>query len=599
MRKQNEPRRGTSWGVITCIALSSSVSLAEENEKPASPPLEPLVVSALRFPQEASSVTSAVMVWEPDQLVDEGIYQLRDALNQSPGVISTSTAGQTGASSSLFIRGSRTIDSQLVVDGMRFSDSNNPLGNILASGRAFTVGRLEVLRGPHGAIYGGNATGGVLWMETPRGSGDHSGSWMVEGGSFDSLASYARFQGSEGSFSYHLSGGYEETQNDGPAMDFHQASQALRVENVVDETWTIGSTFRMVDSYYNNTGASDEYFDALLGTVYANAVFSDIWKARFQAGYLQDSYDSDSAFGNYGTDAESYALSTDHAVDLVEGLRLLTGAFYQDTEFSNTIGVDDARSRFGGHAVLEWNSMESLTHHAALRWEDYDEFGSEWTWRWGTSWETSKGGPVLRGGVGTSFRPPSFLDLYGSSFGAGNPALQPESALGWDLGIAQAMGRHHEMEITWFRNRIQDSIRAFPTPPVNLPGTEETDGLEFGLRGHWEKVALGYRFAWTYLHQSLSDQPRNACTGSVDWRPSEKSLVGVGASHLSEHSWGGSPVDGYVITRLFGSYQCTDSVKLHARVENLLDEQYELSDFFGTVTPGAGIGFYAGITVDW
>ena len=40
-------------------------------------------------------------------------------------------------------------------------------------------------------------------------------------------------------------------------------------------------------------------------------------------------------------------------------------------------------------------------------------------------------------------------------------------------------------------------------------------------------------------------------------------------------------------------------MKLHARVENALDENYQLSSFYGTTTEGAGTGLYAGITVDW
>lgn len=600
MKIEKTPRRGIHWSAIAGFALSQSVATAQDVLSPLLGEMEPMVVSAWRFPQEASRVTSSVTVLEPSELVDEGIFQFRDALNASPGVIATSTSGQTGAVGSLFIRGSRTIDSQVVVDGVRFSDSNNPMGNFLASGRTFTVGRLELLRGPHGAIYGGNSSGGVLWMETPRGCGPHSGSLMVEGGSFDSFSAYARFQGSEGSFSYHWSGGYEETQNDGPAMDFHQYSQALRLENAVNESLTVGGTFRLVDSFYNNMGASDDRFDALLGTLYANVAFTEFWRANFTAGFLEDSYESDYSSGIYQTDAEGIMASTDHEWEITDRLRLLAGGFFQQTDFSNTSGVDDSRSRFGGHVAVEWDSFEVLTHHAALRWEDYDEFGDEWTWRFGSQWRTCDSGPVLRGGVGTSFRPPSFLDLYGSTWGAGNPSLDPESALGWDLGFVQAIGDRHELEVTWFRNLVRDSILAFPTPPVNLPGTQATDGMEVGVSGDWDQPAVGYRLAWTWLRQSLGDQPRNALTGSVDWHPSEKWTLGIGGSHLSERSWGGDDLKSYVVTRVFGSYQWSEAVRLHARVENLFDKDYELyRSSFGGVTPAAGLGVYCGLTLNW
>ena len=90
----------------------------------------------------------------------------------------------------------------------------------------------------------------------------------------------------------------------------------------------------------------------------------------------------------------------------------------------------------------------------------------------------------------------------------------------------------------------------------------------------------------------------NAATVSLDWKPTPKSLVGIGATHLSDHSWGGNPIQSYTIARLYGSYQICDKVKLHARLENALDESYQLSNF-GSVIEGSGTGLYAGITVDW
>ena len=79
----------------------------------------------------------------------------------------------------------------------------------------------------------------------------------------------------------------------------------------------------------------------------------------------------------------------------------------------------------------------------------------------------------------------------------------------------------------------------------------------------------------------------------------EPTLVGIGATALSDHSWGGNPIDGYALVRIYGSYQLTDCVKLHGRVENLFNRNYELSNFSGTIVDGAGTGLFAGITVDW
>ncbi|HVJ47079.1 MAG TPA: TonB-dependent receptor, partial [Luteolibacter sp.] len=466
--------------------------------------------------------------------------------------------------------------------------------------RTYDLGRIEVLRGAQGAIYGGESVGGVLWLETPRGSGDPSGSATFEAGSFDSYAGRARFQGQIGDVSYYLSGGYEETDNDAPAQDFHQGTTALRVEGKVADGWTIGTTFRSTDAYFNNSGNSDDHLDAALATIYANGVISETWTARFLAGFHQEFYDSDSFYGNYGTDLRAGGFSTDHEITLAKNLRLLAGGFFHETSYENTIDSDESRERYGVHSALEWDVIENLTLTGAIRWEDYDEFGDKTTWRLGAAYTIQQTGTTFRGGFGTSFRSPTFLDLFGSTYGPGNPGLDPESAEGWDIGIAQAIGEHHHIEVAYFKNTITDRIQTpFGSPPQNLDGDTVTEGFEVGLNGNWCDGKVGYRLAWTNLRKSLADQPRNAASAVLDWKPTDKSLVGIGATHLSDHSWGGDPLESFTTVRLFGSYQLTENVKLHARLENLFDEQYELASFYGDVIPGAGRGIYGGITFSW
>ena len=105
------------------------------------------------------------------------------------------------------------------------------------------------------------------------------------------------------------------------------------------------------------------------------------------------------------------------------------------------------------------------------------------------------------------------------------------------------------------------------------------------------------------LEKSLADQPSNALSASIDWKPTVPSLIGVGVSHLSEHSWGGDPIGAYTLARVYGTYQLTDSIKLHARVENLFNQSYELSNpsasWGGKPIKGAGTGIYSGLTVAW
>lgn len=613
MRYPQLPLRGECRCALALAALLLPlVTRAEvENE------LSPLVVSALRIPQAASTVTATVTVLDPQALQARGLLQFRDALNESPGVIATSTGGQTGALGALFIRGTTSAYSQMVVDGMRLGDSSSQLGNFLGASRVYDVGRLEILRGPQGAIYGGESVGGVLWMETPRGTGKPHGSVTAEGGSFDSFSINAMHQGEVGPLAYFLSGGYEQTANDAPNQAFHQSQTALRVEAKLDKVWTLGTTYRGFENDYENTTASDDRVHEALATLHATGVISERWTTRFVVGYQQESYDSDYHTGTYGNDMNASAVSTDQRIVINDQLLLLATAFYHHNTYqsssvdaySNT-HTDNSCNRYGAGTALEWTPTPELTLSGALRWEDYDTFGSELTWRVGSAYQLTKTGTTLRGGIGTSFRTPTFLDLYGSTWGDPNPKLIAENALGWDLGIVQKLTAHHQLELTWFRNQIDNQIHfvSYPFPSwigqsINLPGTTTTQGLEAGLSGSWLDRSINYRVAWTLLEKCLAEQPRNAVNASIDWKPTPLSMLGIGLSHLSGHSWGGDPIAAYTLARIYGSYQLTDKLKLHARVENLFNQNYELSNpsaaWGGTPIKGAGTGIFSGLTFEW
>ena len=364
--------------------------------------LDDLVVSALRFPSEAGKTTAAVTVLDPRELQSRGVNDLSSALNQVPGVISLSTGGQAGASGSLFVRGTTTAYSQVVVDGMRLSDSTVPLGNFLGGSRLDDLGRIEVLRGPQSALYGGEAIGGVIWLETARGEGDPGGSLRLEGGSFDSLTGYVSTSGTAGDFSWFAGAGYDSTANDVRSNDWDQGRAAFRFEWQATPDIRLGTTFRATDARYENPydGGSLDHLDAALGTVYADVRLNECWSARFHAGLYNESYDSDSGFGNYGTDLTRTSVSTDHVFALNGHHKLLWGAFYEQTDFANTIGTAENRDRYGSYLGWEWTPHDRFTANAVGRWEDYAAYGDEITWRVGSAWRIPMLETTGRGGVG-------------------------------------------------------------------------------------------------------------------------------------------------------------------------------------------------------
>jgi vitamin B12 transporter len=581
--------------LIGASALTLGSTLSAETSKE----LNELIVSALRMPNEVSKTTSAVTALDPRDLEERGILDLRQALNEAPGIIATSTAGQAGAIGSVFIRGTTTASSQLIVDGMRLSDSNAQLGNFFSGARMDDLERVEVLRGAQSAIHGGDAIGGVIWLETARGQGDPRTRIRTEAGSFDSLNGYVSHSGQENSSSWFVGGGYDGTHNDAVDQNFDQARAALRYEWAQEENLSLGITFRATDAryQYDSYGTNTDHTDTDLSTIYANAHFTPDWFANFTLGRYRESYDNDSAYGNYGTDLDRSVLSTNQSIEINRQHRLLGGAFLEFSDFFTTSGTDWHESRYGGNLGWEWSPYEGLVTDAVVRWEDYAKYEEQVTWRVGSSWQFLEASR-LRTGIGKAFRTPTLLDLYGSPFGAGNPTLRAEESIGWDFGIEQNFGDAHLLSVTWFENSIENTIDTSPLPPTNTAGSTSARGLEFAANGAISE-SVSYRAAWTWLGASLDDQPDNTATASIDWRPSEKLLCGIGASHMDDRSFGGKPMGEYILVRLYGSYEINEAISLNARVENLGDQKYELGNFSGNIVQGAGLGFFTGITAEF
>ena len=177
------------------LGLSSSLAgllpvTAEETEA-----LAPTTVVANRILTPLAQTGSAVTVLDGGALEEAQVFRLEDALRRSPGVFSESTGGQPGSISSLFLRGMKTAHAHVLVDGVRLSDSTVSTNNYLGNGLLDGVGRIEILRGPQSALYGGESIGGVIGVYSAQGSGTPESRVFVEGGSFGTLRTGASSSG--------------------------------------------------------------------------------------------------------------------------------------------------------------------------------------------------------------------------------------------------------------------------------------------------------------------------------------------------------------------------------------------------------------------
>ena len=131
---------------------------------------------------------------------------------------------------------------------------------------------------------------------------------------------------------------------------------------------------------------------------------------------------------------------------------------FEQTDFAQDFSFPADRDQLGLFATHLWEVSEDFVLTGGIRWEDYDDYGDEFTWRTTAAYTIPNSETTLRGSYGTAFRTPNLLELNGGPFEAGNPNLSPERSKGWDLGITQSFGDDVSLNLTWFENDVENLI---------------------------------------------------------------------------------------------------------------------------------------------
>ncbi len=164
--------------------------------------VETIIDSATRIPTPAVQVASSVTVIDAAQIEARQQRSLPDVLRDVPGLAVVQTGGPGGLTS-VFIRGSNSNHTKILVDGIDIGDPANPNGSP-DPGKLLTgaISRVEVLRGPQSGLYGSDAIGGVIAITTKAGEGPLALSGTLEGGSFDTFNQSATISGAQDRFHF-------------------------------------------------------------------------------------------------------------------------------------------------------------------------------------------------------------------------------------------------------------------------------------------------------------------------------------------------------------------------------------------------------------
>jgi vitamin B12 transporter len=616
MKYTKSQRPNTGVKVVAGLIVASQVTaIAEEASTPAASKdvvetLEPTTVIATKFEKNLSDVSSNVTVLDVAKLQKEGYTKVQDAIGfRVPGVISTSFAGQRGSVGSLLIRGTKSNQSQLRVDGVRLSDSNLTPGNFLGSTNLFGFSTIELLKGPQGARYGGEAIGGVLGLTSAEGVGSPSVKAYGEFGSFDSYIGQLGAKGQEGDFAYNVNIGYESTDNDNSLPSaYEQLSYSTRFDWNFSELSKIGFTFRGANSEYDTPAAGlytpqrENNLDYYLTTLFLESQINDLWSTKATLGYYNEDSDSKSSFGPFDTNFEKLSFYWDNQLTWNDANISTIGTFFEHSDYKNSFQDSRTRDVFGLYVNHTLKITEKFLVDGGLRWEDHDDFGDETTWNIGSRYEFHPTW-VLKGNLGKGFRTPSFFELFDPFYG--NKDVTPETSIGWDLGVEKQFSLG-SISATWFESDVEDAILFGSAGYENVQGKSKANGLEVQADSRIDQINSTVYVSYTYLQSSLADRatasafPKNTLSVGIDTYFTDEISGGINATWVDKARWNPGAVenDDYTLVNLYVNYKLNDNVSLNGRIENLLNEDYSVFSGVGEVpVSGRGRGFYGGVTM--
>src|SRR5438552_3307158 len=501
--------------IVVLFVFAQIVCHAQETTPTPSPneaEAEAVVVSATRFDVPLDQSPSSVSVITSQDIEQKQIQRVSDALREVPGlsVVQTGTAGQL---TSVFMRGLPSEDVQVLLDGIPINQGLSGAMNF-ADFTTDDIDRIEVVRGPQSTIYGPRALAGVIQIFTKQGTGTPGAMVAAEGGSYDSFREWGQSDGKIGDFDYSISGSRFDTENPRPNNNYRNTAGIADLGWSPNDQLRIGSlfTYSVSDTGNPNTIFDPRHIDHFLTERWLIGPHidwrpTDWWDHKFIFSYDHERQVNDP--NEDGFVGPTRALFERTQVDYQNNLRptswltLTSGFFYSRVDagqerpfvlFGPTF-VSDLTEEVAGFVQTTLTPIEDLIVVAGGRFDDFNQFGGVWTYRFAGSYKIEKTNTTLHSSVGTGFSPPSSQDkIFGNNFG-----LKPERDLGWDIGIRQELWNGRvSFGPTYFHNDLSNLIGfngLFQTLDL---GAAETQGLEVELRSQ-PITDLVFTASYTYL----------------------------------------------------------------------------------------------------
>ena len=601
-------------GSLACVLSTSAQTAAPAPVAT----LPEVVVTATRVLQPLTDLVADVTIVDRGQIQRSGAAGLGDVLARLPG-IEMARNGGLGGITSVFLRGAETRFTAVFIDGVRV-DSQGTGGASWDVIPLSQVDRIEVLRGPAGAVYGSDAIGGVIQIFTLKGEGPPSPYVGLSLGTYGTTKAEAGVSGSQGSWDYSLglvrqeSKGFNVMQSRNSDDDgYTSESLAARVGLELNAAHRLDLSVlsSQLNAQYDSQFGAINVDDRTLKKLQTSALS---WRAQWSADYSstvsvnrsQDRYETLPSPDLTVTNMTGYLFQNEYRR---QGHVLTWTLERRDNELSNSETTPRDSSHFQNALALGYGlSGSGHSVQLNLRHDIDSVFGPQTTGALGYGYALTPNWRV-KAAAGTAFRAPTLYQRF-SPYGAAD--LLPETGRNLDLGLNYAEGPR-AFGLTVYQNNVSNLIQYegnTGTCPANDPLDPFGGCYANTAKARYQGMTLTGRYLIgnVTLSGSLDLQdPRDSVTGKLLARRAQQHgklaaetrvrgwAVGaeLQASGLRYNNAGNTTeLPGYALLGLRAESQVAKNWTLLVRLDNATDAKYELAQGYAS----AGRSLYAGLT---
>jgi len=571
--------------------------------------LPDLVVTATRTETAKNQLAAAATVYTRKDIERLQAKTLPELLSGTTG-IDMAQSGGYGKDTNIYMRGTNSDHVLVLIDGIK-------IGSVTSSTTPFQfipldqVERVEIIRGPQSSLYGSEAIGGVIQIFTRKGGQNEKPSVTVDagGGSYDTYRASGSVSGKWKNSWYSLassqfgSQGFNSRQptpglfgvNQPDKDGYLNTALNARLGHRFDNKAEVEAFFMRAEGkseFDGNFQNKTEFVEQTVGTT-GSINIVDNWRSILRLGQSRDEGDNFAPDGTFSSNFNStrWNASWLNEVALSDDHQLVIGSDYRLDQVDSSSAYNET-SRYDAGLFTELHSRILDDHfiNASVRGDKNEAFGEQLTGNFGWRYN-GKYGISPFAGFGNAFKAPSFNQLYFPGFG--NPSLKAEQSTSFEAGLA---GDHDwlQWELRGYHTNIDNLIVTVTNPSTFLFSAENVGKAQIdGIEAEIGTQLMGWN---SKLNMNLLS-PKNRETNARLPRRAEKTLsfdlsrsfgqFDLGANVLAQsdrfdEALNKTKVAGYVTVDLRSAYHLNKNWMLSAKLNNLLDKQYQTINTYNT-----------------